>query len=256
MPILDVDGISLYYTVKGEGIPIVFIHPPLLTSANFMYQIEELSRNFKVIAFDMRGHGRSQYSNKAITYRLIAEDIRQLLDELGINKAFICGYSTGGTIVLEYLLTYPGRAFGGIIISGMSEVNDRKLRQKISLAVKLAKARTLPILSLSISWSNANTKEAFRKLHKEALKGDARNIKQYYQYSLQYNCTGQLQNIDHPILLVYGTKDKSFLNYANLLHEKLLCNELRFFENEKHQIPTKAAVKLNEMINQFIQNEG
>ncbi|KAB2332176.1 alpha/beta hydrolase [Cytobacillus depressus] len=253
MPMLDVDDIRMYYTVKGEGIPIVFIHPPLLTSANFMYQMEELSRNFKVIAFDIRGHGRSPYSNQAITYQTIAEDIRQLLDYLGVKKAFICGYSTGGTIALEYLLAYPDRSFGGIVISGMSEVNDRKLKQMISIAITLAKAKTLPILSLSISWSNSDTNEAFKKLYTEALKGDARNIEQYYRYSLHYNCTSQLQKIDLPLLLVYGKKDKTFINYANILHEKLPCNDLKFIENEKHQIPTKAAVILNEMIKQFIQ---
>ena len=43
---LDVDGISLYCTVNGEGIPIVFIHPPVLTCENFKYQVEELSRDF------------------------------------------------------------------------------------------------------------------------------------------------------------------------------------------------------------------
>ncbi len=253
MPMLDVYGISLYYTVKGVGVPIIFIHPPLLTSANFMYQLEELSQTCKVITFDMRGHGRSQYSNQAITYPLIVEDIRHLLDHLGVKKAFICGYSTGGSILLEFLLTYPDRALGGIVVSGLSEVKDKYLTRRISLAIKLANARTLSVLALSVSWSNSNSRESFRKILKEALKGEARNIEQYYRYCLQFNCTNQLQKIDHPILLVFGAKDKSFHYYANLLHEKLPRNELMFIRNEKHQIPTKAAAELNRMINQFIQ---
>jgi pimeloyl-ACP methyl ester carboxylesterase len=253
MPMLDVDGINLFYTVKGEGIPIVFIHPPLLTSANFMYQTDELSQKYKVITFDIRGHGRSEYSHQPITYSLIAGDIRHLLDHLGVKKSFICGYSTGGSIVLEFLLTYTGRALGGIVISGMSQVSDWYLKQRISLGMRLAKARTLPLLSLVISWGNSNTQKTFRQIHQEALKGKARNIEQYYHYSLQYNCTNQLEKINHPILLVYGTKDKLFHHYANLLHEKLPCNELKFLKNEKHQIPTKAAVELNRMIDQFIQ---
>ena len=89
MPTLDVDGISLYYTVNGKGIPIVFIHPPVLTCLNFKYQVEELSKEFQVITFDIRGHGRSQYSNQQVTYPLIVEDIKRLLDHLKIKKAFI-----------------------------------------------------------------------------------------------------------------------------------------------------------------------
>lgn len=88
-------------------------------------------------------------------------------------------------------------------------------------------------------------------MFKEARKGNAQNIEQYYRYSLHYNCTNQLRNIELPVLLVYGKKDKSFYGHAKLLHGKLPCNELKFIDNVKHQIPTKAAEALNEMIKQF-----
>ncbi|WP_028392358.1 alpha/beta fold hydrolase [Bacillus cihuensis] len=252
MPMLDVDGISLYYTVKGKGIPIVFIHPPVLTGLNFTYQIEELSQEFKVITFDIRGHGGSQYSRPPVTYPLIVEDIKHLLDHLKIKKAFICGYSTGGSIVLEYLLNSADWALGGIVIGGMSEVRDKYLKKKISLGMSLANKGAISVLALSISWSNSNTKKLFIKMFKEARKGDARNIEQYYRYSLHYNCTHQLEKINLPILLVYGKEDKPFYYYAKILHEKLPCKELTFIDHAKHQIPTKAANDLNERIKHFI----
>src|SRR3954447_26820196 len=139
MPLLDLGGISLFYKVKGEGPSVVFIHPPLLTSANFEYQVDELSKNFRVITFDIRGHGRSQYSAQPITYSLIVKDIKNILDYLGIDKAFLCGYSTGGSIVFEFLQSYSDRAFGGIVISGMSEVSDWYLEKRISLSSLLSK---------------------------------------------------------------------------------------------------------------------
>ena len=224
MPVLDVDGVSLYYTVNGTGIPIVFIHPPVLTCANFKYQVEELSQDFQVITFDIRGHGRSQYFRQPLTYPLIARDINHLLDHLKIKKAFICGYSTGGSIVLEYVLNCVDRSLGGIVISGMSEVSNKYLKKKISLGISLASKKADPVLALSISWSNSNTQELFKKLLKEAKKGNAKNIEQYYRYSLQYNCTRQLGKIKLPVLLVYGEDDKPFYDYAMLLHKKIaLC---------------------------------
>jgi pimeloyl-ACP methyl ester carboxylesterase len=252
MPMLDVDGTSLYYNVKGKGIPIIFIHPPVLTHVNFKYQIEELSQNFKVITFDIRGHGRSQYSRRPITYPLIVEDIRQLLDHLEINKAFICGYSTGGSIVLEFLLAYADRSLGGIVISGMPEAKDRHLKNKISLGIALAKAGAVSVLALSISRSNSNTLGLFIKMFKEARKGDARNIEQYYRYSLHYNCTKQLRNINLPILLAYGEEDQTFRYYAKLLHDKLPCNELKFINHVQHQVPTKTSADLNDLIKKFV----
>ncbi|CAH0219292.1 alpha/beta fold hydrolase [Peribacillus simplex] len=255
MPMLDVEGISLYYSVKGNGVPIVFIHPPVLTSVNFQYQMEKLSEEFKVITFDIRGHGRSQYSRLPVTYPLIIEDIKHLLDHLKIKKAIICGYSTGGSIVLEYLLTCADRALGGIVIGGMSEVRDKYFKQKISLGISLANKDAVPILALSTSWSNSNTEKLFYEMFNEALKGDARNIEQYYHYSLHYNCTHQLEKINLPILLIYGKKDKPLHHYANLLHEKLPCTELTFIDHAKHQIPTKAVNDLNESIKHFIHTQ-
>lgn len=251
MPVLAEVGSGLYYTVKGEGTPLVFIHPPLLTSANFMYQLEGLSQEYKVIAFDIRGHGRSGFSMEPITYRMIADDIAKLLDALGIDKAVICGYSTGGTIVLEFLLTYKDRALGGIIISGMSEVRDSYNETRIAIARLLSKARVKHLLGFGVSWGNSNTFKAFKNMFREAVRGNAQNISQYYNHSLHYNCTDQLHTIVLPVLLIYGRKDKSFHRYAKILHERLPHNELKFL-NQKHQLPTKSAVELNQFIHQFV----
>lgn len=253
MPFLNVDGTNLYFNVRGKGISLVFIHPPLLTSVNFEYQIKTLSQYFQIITFDIRGHGKSQYSREPISYSLIVEDIKQLLDHLNVKKAFICGYSTGGSIVLEFLLTAAERALGGIIISGMSEVRDLSLKKRISLGITFAKSGVIPVLSWPICWSNSDTLKLFKKMVSSASKSNAQNIEQYYHYSLNYNCTNQLKNIHFPVLLVYGKKDKAFHSYALLLHDHLPDNELLFIENANHRIPTKAADELNAIIQQFIQ---
>lgn len=249
---INLDGINLYYTVRGNGPPIVFIHPPVLTSVNFKYQLDHLSKNFQVITFDIRGHGRSNYSSQPITYPLIVEDIKRLLDHLEIKKAFICGYSTGGSIVLEFLISSADRALGGIVIGGMSGVSDQSLRKKISLGVKLAHAGAVSLLAWSISWSNSNKLKLFKKMFTESRNGHSRNIEQYYRYSLKYNCTNQLDKISLPVLLIYGKKDKPFHFYAKQLHETLPLNKLIFIENADHQIPTDAAQELNELIKEFV----
>ncbi|WP_413300019.1 alpha/beta hydrolase [Bacillus sp. 1P10SD] len=253
MAILTTVGNGLYYSEQGEGTSIIFVHPPLLTSANFAYQVEGLSREFKVITFDIRGHGRSPYSEQTLTYQLIADDMMHLLNRLGIEKTYLCGYSTGGAIILEFLLRHPNRALGGIIVSGMSEVGDSYNKRRISIARFLTKTGGLPILGLSVSWSNSDTIRNFKNIYREALKGNRKNIEQYYHACLEYNCTNQLHTIDKPVLLVYGEGDRHFQRYAKILHKKLPNNEVKFI-NEKHRIPTKSAAELNQFIREFIED--
>ncbi len=252
MPMLDVNGDNIYFSVKGSGIPIVFIHPPVLTSVNFEYQIEELSQFFKVVVFDIRGHGKSPYSARSITYPLIVNDIKQILNHLKIEKAYICGYSTGASIALEFLLNVKERTLGGILISGMSEITNWRLKNRVSFAKNLAKVGAVPFLAWSISKSNSDTKMLFEKMFNDAKGGDHRNIQQYYDYSLNYNCTAQLKNIHLPCMLIYGKNDKQFYNYARILHENLPSNLFLFIENVSHQIPTKAWKECNQWIGQFI----
>jgi pimeloyl-ACP methyl ester carboxylesterase len=251
LPTLKINGVNLYYQVKGNGIPIIFVHPPLLSSINFKYQIEGLSNKFKTIVFDIRGHGNSTFSDEPLTYPLISHDIKQILDHLNIDKALLCGYSTGGSIVLDFLLTYPGRASGGILLGAMSEVNDWSLKNRISLAAMLAKTKALDALAISICFGNSNNRKMFKDLYLDAKKGNIKNIEQYYRYSLIYNCTAQLNRIKHPVLSIYGEKDTGFHHYAHLINEKLPNNELVFIKKGKHQLPTKSAVEVNKLIYQF-----
>ena len=95
--------------------------------------MKELSNDFQVIAFDIRGHGRSSCSKQPLTYPLIAEDIERLLDRSKHSKSLYLRLFYGGTIALEFLLSKAERAWGGIVI----EVSDWVLKNKIGLAIPL-----------------------------------------------------------------------------------------------------------------------
>jgi pimeloyl-ACP methyl ester carboxylesterase len=248
---LRINDVNIFYQAKGHGIPIVFIHPPLLTSTNFTYQLQDLSTDFQTVVFDIRGHGKSSYSKEPITYSLIAKDIIQLLDYLKIDKALICGYSTGGSIALEFLLTYPERALRGILISAMSEVNDWILKKEIKTAVSMSNRITFSTLASGICFTNADNKKVLHDLLKDAKKGQIENIKQYYKYSLNYNCTNQLHKLNMQILSLYGENNKQFHPYAHLINQRLPENELIFIKDGRHHLPTKSAEEVNHYIKLF-----
>lgn len=253
MPIGNINGIEIYYQTCGEGTPLVFIHPPLLTSSNFQYQLKQLSGEFQVITFDIRGHGRSGESNTPITYKLIAEDIKQLMDHLKVKQAIVCGYSTGGAVALEAMLNYPNCFLGGILISAMSEASDVILRNRIRIAIGLSRWKsTIRLLMLGIAWGNSDSIQTFRNLLNDSKNGSSRNIHQYYSYSLNYNCTKLLSKIKAPVLLLYGGKDRSFKRYSRKLMQGLSNATLVLLSKKKHQLPTKAGYELREAVRQWV----
>lgn len=251
MPTTNINGIPMYYTAQGRGIPILFIHPPLLNSENFVYQ-RKLSDQFRFISFDIRGHGHSGVSKTPLTYPIIVKDMIQLLNYLEIKKCYLCGYSTGGSIAMEAMLTYPDRFYGGILVSAMSEVEDWWLRARIHAAAALSSFKAKNLLSFAITLGNSDQVKTFKNLYREAKKGNIQNMEQYYRYSIQYNCTSKLNQIQSPQLLIYGQKDKTFHHYAQILHNHLPHNELHFFNQLRHQIPTKAHKQMNHLIRSWI----
>lgn len=254
---IDINGYRMHYTDRGEGTAIVFIHPPVLSSKNFVYQIAGLSPSYRTIAIDIRGHGESEASKEAVTYPLIVQDILVLMNRLNVEKAFVCGYSTGGSVVLEFLLAHPDRAWGGIVIGGMSEVSDRKLRFKVAFGRILSRLGATGLIALSTARSNAGGRYfLFRKLFGDARKASARNAEQYYRYSQHYNCTAQLEHIRRPVLLLYGGGDKLFKPYARLLHDRLPDSELVFINGADHRLPTKKAEQVNTLIRRFMQKHA
>lgn len=252
MPYADINGTKLYYQIKGQGAPILFLHPPLMTGHTFAYQQHQLAEHFQVITFDIRGHGKSPYSEAPITYSLIAEDIRQLMDNLAIQKAYLCGYSTGGSIALEAMLAYPDRFFGGILVSAMSEVSSPVLKTEIWLASALSAAGAKRLLAAAISAGNADSLQTFKQLYRSSVQGDIRNLHQYYRFSSQYNCTHRLKELRAPILLLFGQKDKRFKRYVRILQKHLPISSLYMLGNATHQIPTKEAKRMNDIIRMWV----
>ncbi len=117
----DAGGIRLRYVEQGAGEPVVLVHGFTNTadiwSANRILQ--DLARNYRVIAFDMRGHGKSDKPHDPARYgREMGLDVVRLLDHLGVQRAHVVGYSLGGHVVSQLLTLRPERFLSATLIAG------------------------------------------------------------------------------------------------------------------------------------------
>lgn len=99
--------IRLHYIEKGNGMPLILLHGNGENSSYFSNQISRFSKTRKVIAIDTRGHGKSPRGTAPFTIRQFAEDLNDFMNEKGIEKADILGFSDGGNIALLFALRYP-----------------------------------------------------------------------------------------------------------------------------------------------------
>jgi len=111
MPVCTVgDGININYRVYGEGFPLVLIHPFSASLEFWATQIKKLSKKYRIIAYDVRGHGLSSApaGEENYTLDILVEDLHHLLTHLGVAKAYIGGLSLGGAVALGYAGRHPG----------------------------------------------------------------------------------------------------------------------------------------------------
>jgi len=104
-----VNGIKIYYAIWGDGSPLILLHGGLGNTEYFGGQVPELAKQYRVIAMDSRGHGRSSRDAQPYSYALMAKDVIALMDFLKIDKASIVGWSDGGIIGLDIAMNYPNR---------------------------------------------------------------------------------------------------------------------------------------------------
>jgi len=118
MPKLNRDGVNIHYDVHGEGPPLLLTHGYSATAQMWRPQVEPFSKQFKLITWDMRGHGQSDYPDDQRAYSEAATvaDMAAILDAVGAPRAIIGGLSLGGYMSLAFHLKHPDRTRALLII--------------------------------------------------------------------------------------------------------------------------------------------
>lgn len=117
------DGTRLFYSVEGEGRPLVFCYGLVCSSLHWTYQIDHFRQNYQTIWFDYRGHQNSDMPKdlSSLTLENMARDLSVVLDDLGIRDAVFLGHSMGVNVVLELVRQQPERVRGMVLANGTAQ---------------------------------------------------------------------------------------------------------------------------------------
>jgi len=207
---------GLYYEIAGEGQPLVLIHGGLVNSGLWDDQFDGFAQRYRVLRYDVRGFGQSTAPNQPYSNHA---DLKQLLDFLGIDKAYLIGLSMGGVIAIDFTLAYPDRVAALVPVGpglsgnppseyvrqGWADVSAAYDRGEKDVAVELSLRLWTDGPNRTPDQVNKSARERIRTMtaHEFALPDYADNLLQ----GLEPPAYDRLGEIHVPTLLIVGGDD-------------------------------------------------
>jgi len=156
---------ELFYTSKGIGNPLVFLHGFLESSKIWEPFIDELSKKRQVICIDLPGHGKSGILKPVYTMELFAEAVHTVLQHLKVEKITLVGHSMGGYVSLAFCEKYPDMMRSLVLLNSSPEPDSEEKKKNRDKAIALVRKNKKAFVKMAVS--NLVTKESNLKFKDE-----------------------------------------------------------------------------------------
>ena len=239
----QVGDVELYYEIHGDGPPVVLIHGLAGDCSAWAPQIKVLEPDYKIIALDNRGAGRSSSPDYPYTTRHFADDTVGLMDALEITEpAHVIGRSMGGAIAQEMAINYPGRVRSMLITASFGKLDryGHQILHNINEVVKAqgymaaAKIQSLSFFPPTYFNENQEQMDAFE----EALGNTDRPIHGYTNSThacLTHDALDRLGQVKCPTLVLAGGEDVlCSVGAARQIAGRVPGCEIKIYEGASH----------------------
>ncbi len=157
MPFAKLKEVELYYEEAGSGYPILLGHGGFSDVTEWDPQVGALSQSYRTIRYDRRGCGRSQPKDVPQMSDLWVEDMKQLMDSLGLEQAYLGGVSYGGMLLIEFLCKYPNMCRAAVIVSATARGRDGSRPGSVYFPNRLESLSAITAPTLVVQATNDNT---------------------------------------------------------------------------------------------------
>jgi len=255
-----VNGIKLYYEIIGKGTPILFIHGLGSSTRDWEYQIEYFSKNYKIIIFDLRGHGKSDKSVEPYSINLFAKDTAELINMLDIAPVYLVGISLGGMIALQLAINNPKLIRILVVINCGSEMVVRTIKDRLTvlqrfLIVRLLGMRKMGELLGSRLFPEAHQQKLRQKFVDRWSENDPQTYRKAMRAIIGWSVTDQLHWIKCPTLVITAENDYTPLEDKLAVVNKIKDAKLEIIKNSRHGSPADQPENFNKVLNNFLETQ-
>jgi len=269
---LIVNGRRLYCVDHGQGRPLVFVHGWGMDHTSWSAVTRRLAPDHRIIAVDLRGHGRSDPSTEAFPFSDLASVLVAVLKRLDLDEPpILVGHSMGGMVVQQCVVDHPELAAGVVIVD--SDLNAGLLRAAMTVSgyvgaavlrwasMLLGEARALsfyPAMMDLIAYS-----PSWRREHLDQLRANAKQFARinntsglawsFQAYATRPDLSQSLHEVAPRALLVRGSKDLiMFQSKMEALQRAIPRSELVVIPGSGHMTVTERPERVAELIEAFV----
>ena len=260
-----VEGGHLYYEVAGAGHPLVFIHAGVADSSMWDEQFSFFSEYYQVIRYDTRGFGKTNSASVSFSNR---QDLRDLLDYLKVDKAYVVGLSRGGQIATDFTLEFPERVAALVPVAAgvggfQGELAPNELPKEEEME-KLEESKEFEKLAqiqaeIFVTGFYRNQDEVdskvFAKVRKMVLDNSIAHQNESPQpRTLTPPGVGRLAEIKVPTLVIVGDIDESvMLPMADKMATDIPGAKKVIFPGVAHMVNMEKPAEFNQTLLEFLQ---
>ena len=273
MPRIKINDISLNYELDIRDLRpsdqaqsnndkrpvVVFINGLTMDVSGWFLQVRAFSERYKVLRYDCRGQGESDKPDEEYSQEMHADDLKSLMDKLGIQKAHIIGLSNGGMIAQHFILKYPEKV-GALVLVDTCSYIDTLLEMIIKVWIRAAEVGgselrydvSLPLLfAENYMKKNLDNILALREL--SVRNNPPKPIINLAKSCLKHNVNDRISEIKAPTLIIVGEEDILIPpKYSKILREKIQGSQLVIMKKCGHVPSIEKPEEFNETVINFL----
>lgn len=271
---LRINGIHYHVELQGEGFPLLLLHGFTGDASTWSPFFHQWNQHSRLIMPDIIGHGKTDAPESPERYKMerAADDLRAILDELGVEQVDLLGYSMGGRLALTFAILYPDKVRSLILestspglLSEEERIRRREQDGKLAAFIKekgiekfVNYWENIPLFSTMASLPL----EVKNKIRQQRLSHTPRGLANSLLgmgTGAQPSWWAHLEQINQPVFILTGQKDAKFCRIAEKMQKKVKNSRWVTIENSGHTIHVEEAEKFGTIVSGFLlknHNEG